>query len=227
MPPLSWDTLQVVATDALPGGTGAGVCSTFVRSPGGHIFAVRDSRAEAVVPNVLIADEEVQRMIDAGILLATPKWSARQGHVVLVKSAAFSRACARVKHASALEWRPSPSGLDMAYLSVVDSKAWRDRCACDLLRWARERLGGRPATATLRDVEEVLRQALYACDRTSPTQRELYLLFGVLLGELAPERWPAVAASARLQIPGLDPAGLEAEVRALGSELLQRIVPEG
>src|SRR6185503_5618619 len=111
MPPLSWDVLEVVATDSLVADTGAGVGSTFVRSPDGYAFAVRNSAAEAVVPNILMAEEEVRSLIASGTLLATPKWPAKRRHVVLVKSADFSRACARVRHVSTLAWTRSPSGL--------------------------------------------------------------------------------------------------------------------
>jgi hypothetical protein len=219
MPALTWDELRVVATESLSGDSGAGVRSTFVRQPGGAVFAVRNSTAETVAPNILMAESEVERLLDAGVLLATPPWPAKRGHVLLVRSATFARACKRVRHRSAFAWSAVGNGLEMAYVPLEASKAWEERCARDMLGWARDRLRGEPAGARLKEVEEVLLQGISLCDATSPEHHQLYVLLGVLLGKLDPARWPAVAENATLQIPDLAPATLEHEVAALRAEL--------
>lgn len=225
MSSLSWDSLVVVAVDSLVGDTGAAVRLPFVRAKDdGRLFVVRDIESETVVPDLLLDEEEVRRRVEGGAWLSVPRLPAKRRHVVLVRSKAFADACKKAEHSSGFLWRPVAGGFELDYVPLDSSTEWRARCTRDLLAWSmrklRRYLEGSIALEELKSVDEVLMQALYVCDRNTPERRELDCLFGVLLGEMAPERWPAAARIAVLQTPDLDAESLNRDVAALRADLL-------
>lgn len=215
MSPLSWKELKIVAVDALVGDTGAAVRLPIVRDPEGRCFALRDADAGEVTPNVLIPEDEVGERIASGAWIRVQEQTAERGHIVLLRSAHLTSVCEVGGASNGLPWLPA-SGGESAYVLRERARQWMAASADTLLDWCERRLraffrgGADKSTLTL--IDTVLQQAIYVAEKRTQARHRLDVLTGVLLGEMAPERWPAVVRIISLQDPRFDASRLEQEI---------------
>lgn len=222
MSPVSWKELKIVAVDALVGDTGAAIRLPIVRDTGGRCFALRDADAAEVTPNLLLSEEEVRERVASGEWIRIQEQPAERGHVVLVRSLHLTSVCEIGGASNGLPWQPA-SGGEIAYVTRERAREWMATCAGALLDWSERRLRGffRAGIdrSSLSLIDTVLQQAIYVTEKRTVTRHRLDVLTGVLLGELSPERWPAVMRIISLQNPQLDAGQLEQEIAQLRKKL--------
>jgi hypothetical protein len=180
MPVLSVHDLTVIAVDGFVGEEGAAVRSPIVRAPDGRVCVVRDTAAETFTPNVIVPEEEVRQRMEGGSWLSTPAWTAKPGHIVLVRSASFTRACELAGlFEDEIEWDEAARGFELAYVPRETAQQWRAATGERLVEAAEKELRAalhnpaRTSGCTLEQIQELLGQALFVCDRGTALRRKL------------------------------------------------------
>lgn len=211
-----------MAVNALVGDTGAAIRLPVVRDREGRRFALRDSDAAEVTPDLLISEEEARERVASGEWIQIHEQPAERGHVVVVRSPHLRSVCAIGGMSEGLPWLPASWG-ETAYVTRERAREWMATCATSLLDWSERRLRGffRAGIdrSSLTLIDTVLQQAIYVAEKRTAIRHRLDVLTGVLLGELSTERWPAVMRIISLQSPQLNVGQLEQEVAQLRKKL--------
>jgi hypothetical protein len=217
MPGLAWRDLVVVATP-LPGG-GFAIYAPIVRDPAGRLFMVTDVDAEMVVPRHTIDPRESDEYLAGGGWLALPGWPARRQAVIVVAARLLVEAARDVGTAPDWTWY-EVGEVCVSYVAGEAALAWRRRAGEALLAAVEEQVVGHLASgesSALQRAESTLRHAHYLCERSQYVH--LFELYGVVLRQVDPSRWPKVARIALTQVPSLERSVLEDGVRRRAWEL--------
>ncbi|HEX2569695.1 MAG TPA: hypothetical protein VH877_09065 [Polyangia bacterium] len=214
---VAWRDLVVVAT-AVPAG-GFAIHAPIVRDPAGRLFMVTDVDAETVVPRHTIDPREYDEYLAGGGWLALPGWLACRQAVIVVAARPLVEAARDAGAPPPWEWY-EVGEMRVSYVAGEAALAWRRRAGEALLAVVEEQvveyLAFKEALA-LERAENTLRHVHYLCERSQ--YMHLFELYGVVLRQVDPSRWPKVARIALTQVPSLERSVLEEGVRRRAWEL--------
>lgn len=228
MPSLSWSALKVVAADGLVGKRGIALRTPILRDEGGRVFLPSSVDDETITPRHALASSEYRELLDGEVWIPVRTLQAKQGHVLVLRSASFKSACNTVILSDDLRWVEYPRDITIAYVDRVSAVRWRAQCAERFVKRAERLIGEHLCFDSPVSVEKaysLLEQALFVADQGTPVRQRVFVLLGAILAESSSPytpSWPILEATALVETPGLDHTQLNEHIQTARRELKAR-----
>ena len=228
MPGLSWSSLKVVAADGLVGKRGIALRTPILQNESGSFLLPSSVDDETVTPRRVLPSAEYRELLDGEVWIPLRALQAKQGHVLVLRSASFRNVCGMVPINDDLRWVEYPRGLTVAYVERASAVTWRAQCSERFVRRAERLLGEHlcsDSPVALEKAQSLLEQALFVADQGSPVRQRVFVLLGSVLAESSSSftpSWPILEATALVETPGLDHTQLSEQIHTARRELKAR-----
>lgn len=225
---LNWSSLTVVASDGLVGKRGVALRTPVLRDEGGRVLLPSTVDDETVKPRHVLPSAEYRELLDTNVWISVRALQAKQGHILVLRSASFRSACHTVPLSKDLRWVEHPGGITIAYVDRALAVSWRAQCAERFVgraeRWIGEHLCF-DSPVSLEKAQTILEQSLFVTNQGTSVRQRVFVLLGVILAEVSSSYtsfWPILEATALVESPALDHSQLNEHIQTARRELKAR-----
>ena len=222
---LSWSSLIVVAADGLVGKRGVALRTPVLQDEEKRVLLPSSVDTEIVKPRHVLSSAEYRELLDTDVWIQVRALPAKQGHLLVLRSASFRSACHTVPLSKDLQWVEHPRGITIAYVDRASAVSWRVQCANRFVRRAERYIGEHlcfDSAISLEKAQTILEQALFVADQGTLLRQRVFVLLGLVLAEISSSytsSWPVLEATALVETPGLDHAQLNEHIQTARREL--------